>query len=247
MLKEERYDKILEILDEETYTDAQSLSERLYVSMPTIRRDLAELSKRNLIVRSHGGAKKASTEHIVTPLNFRKSQSHAEKKKIARKAAALIADNDIVFIDASTTALHMGDYLSDKNNITVVTNGIPLSIALAEKGIKTYCTGGEIQKSSLGYAGSFAQLLTKSFNYDICFFSCCALTADGKIADTSIEENMMRSAAVQNSKKIVFLCDSSKPGLTAPYNLMNINEVSYIITDAEKVPGLCNKNKLIRV
>lgn len=246
MLKEERYDKILEILEEETYTGAQSLAERLYVSMPTIRRDLSELSKRNLIVRSHGGAKKISTEHIVTPLNFRKSQNHAEKKRISKKATELIGNNDIIFIDASTTAMHMGDYLSGKLGITVVTNGIPLSIALAEKGIKTYCTGGEIQKSSLGYAGSFAQLLVKSFNYDVCFFSCCAISAEGKIVDTSLEENMIRSAAAQNSKKVVFLCDSSKHGLTAPYNLMDINEVSYIITDAQNVPELADSRKLIR-
>lgn len=247
MLKEERYDKILEILEEETYTHAQALSERLYVSMPTIRRDLSELSRRNLIVRSHGGAKKISTEHIVTPLNFRKSQNHAEKKRISKKASELIRDGDIIFIDASTTALHMGDFLDGKSKLTVITNGIPISIALAERGIKTYCTGGEIQKSSLGYAGSFAQLLVKSFNYDICFFSCCALSADGKISDTSLEENMIRSAAAQNSKKTVFLCDSSKHTLSAPYNLMDINEVDYIISDAGEVPGLNDSKKLITV
>ena len=45
MLKEERYDKILQILEEETYVSAEVLSQRLFVSMPTIRRDLAHLQQ----------------------------------------------------------------------------------------------------------------------------------------------------------------------------------------------------------
>ena len=57
MLKEERYDKIIEILEEEKYISVQELSKRLYVSLPTIRRDLTELQKRKLIIRSHAGAK----------------------------------------------------------------------------------------------------------------------------------------------------------------------------------------------
>jgi predicted HTH transcriptional regulator len=46
MLKEERYDKILAILEEEQYISAAKLSKMLYVSLPTIRRDLAELGRR---------------------------------------------------------------------------------------------------------------------------------------------------------------------------------------------------------
>ena len=56
MLKEERYDKILSILEKDGYASAAKLSQMLYVSLPTIRRDLAELSRKNQIIRSHGGA-----------------------------------------------------------------------------------------------------------------------------------------------------------------------------------------------
>ena len=230
MLKEERYDKIIEILNEETYVNAQTLSEKLFVSMPTIRRDLSYLAGKNLIIRSHGGAKKVSTDRIVTPLNYRKTLNSSEKKKIAKKAVELIKDEDIVFIDASTTTLHMGEFLSEKKGITVVTNGIPLSVILAEHGIKTYCTGGEIQKSSLGYAGEFTQLFIKKFNFDFCFFSCYAYGIDGKISDTSLKENLVRMTAINNSKKSVFLCDSSKIGLSAPYNLADANDIDYILT-----------------
>ncbi|MBQ5649113.1 MAG: DeoR/GlpR transcriptional regulator, partial [Clostridia bacterium] len=73
MLIEERYDKILQFLDEEEYVTASELAKKLFVSLPTVRRDLAELARRNQIVRSHGGAKKIHAEHIVSPINFRKT------------------------------------------------------------------------------------------------------------------------------------------------------------------------------
>ena len=115
--------------------------------------------------------------------------------------------------------------------LTVVTNGIPLAVSLSEKGVKTYCTGGEIQQSSLGYAGNFAQMFVGNFNFDICFFSCHALGNDGKIMDTSLEENIIRMTAIKKSKKSAFLCDSSKIGLYAPYNLADKEDIDYIITE----------------
>ena len=231
MLKEERYDKSLEILNEKTYVSAEYLAETLYVSMPTIRRDLSDLHRRNLIIRSHGGAKKLNTQHIVTPLDYRRLQNHTAKRAIAKEAASLTNDGDIIFIDASTTAFNMADFLADKKGITVVTNGIPLAVSLTEKGINVYSTGGTIQKSSLGYAGSFTQNFVSGFNYDICFFSVCALSDDGQICDTSIEENLVRKTAMQNSKKRILLCDKSKFGLCAPYVLAHKNEVDLILTN----------------
>ena len=231
MLKEERYDKILEIIDEENYTSAQRLSRLLFVSLPTVRRDLAELQKRNLILRSHGGAKKINTEHIVMPLDFRKSLNHTEKRKICAEAVKLIKDNDIVFIDASTTAVQIADFITDKKSITVVTNSMPLSITLHKKHIKTYCTGGEIQSHSLGYAGGYAEEFVRNFNFDIAFFSCCGINDNGMIVDASIPETMLRKAAVKCSQKSVFLCDHSKFYQSAPYNVMPLSSVDVIITD----------------
>ena len=171
MLKEERYDKILALLEEEQYISAARLSQTLYVSLPTIRRDLSELQRRKQIIRSHGGAKKIQAEHIVTPLNFRKTVRANEKRALCRAAANLVNDNDIIFIDSSTTTLQMGEFLGEKKGITVITNGIPLATLLVKKGVKTYCTGGEIFETSLAHFGCFAEEFVQRFNIDTFFFS----------------------------------------------------------------------------
>lgn len=248
MLKEERYDKILSILEEEKYISAQKLSEILFVSLPTIRRDLAELDRRNQIIRSHGGAKAIEPEHIVTPLNFRKTVNSLQKRKLCQAAANLANDNEIIFIDASTTTLQMADFLSNKKNITVITNGISLATLLVQKGIKTYCTGGEIFQNSLAHFGSFAEDFIRRFNIDTMFFSCHGVNDNGMLTDPSLPETQIRRVAINQSKKTVFLCDKTKFSLSTPYNLMSIQDVDYIVTDFTKTNEFLDiENKIIIV
>jgi len=249
MLKEERYDKILALLDEEQYISAQRLSQKLFVSLPTVRRDLAELQRRNQIVRSHGGAKKIQGEHTVAPLNFRRTVNALSKRSLCRAAAELVQDNDIIFIDSSTTTLQMADFLGEKKGITVITNGIPLATGLVKKGIKTYCTGGEIFENSLAHFGSFAEDFIQRFNIDTVFFSCHGVNPKGMLTDPSLPETQIRKVAIQQSKKTVFLCDETKFSLSTPYNLVSIQDLDCIITDTEQVyqyviPG---DNKIIIV
>lgn len=235
MLKEERYDKILSILDEEQYISASQLSKKLYVSLPTIRRDLADLSRRNQIIRSHGGAKKVQDLHTVTPLDFRKTLNSAEKRALCKAAAGLVNDNDIIFIDASTTTLQMADFLSEKKEITVITNGIPLAALLVQKGIKTYCTGGEIFANSMAHFGSFAEDFIRHFNLDLIFFSCHGVSEKGMLTDPSLPETQIRKVAIQQAKKSVFLCDETKFSLSTPYNLFSIRSIDCIITNTQEI------------
>ena len=249
MLKEERYDKILEILEEENYISAHKLSKMLYVSLPTIRRDLTELQLRKQIIRSHGGAKKIQNEHIVTPLDFRKTINSVQKRRLCQAASKFVDDNDIVFVDASTTTLQLAEFLSEKKGITVITNGIPLAAALVKKGVKTYCTGGEIFENSLANFGSFAEEFIQKFNIDIFIFSCHGVNEKGILTDPSLPETQIRKTAIAQSKKTVFLCDESKLNLSAPFNLVPIQKIDYIVTNSKKLQELfvLNENNIIVV
>ena len=249
MLKEERYDKILALLEEEQYISAIRLSQMLYVSLPTIRRDLAELQRRNQIVRSHGGAKKIQSAHTVAPLNFRRTVNAVSKRNLCRAAAELVQDNEIIFVDSSTTTLQMADFLGEKKGITVITNGIPLATLLVKKGIKTYCTGGEIFENSMAHFGSFAEDFVRRFNIDTLFFSCHGVNERGLLTDPSLPETQIRKVAIGQSKKTVFLCDETKFSLSTPYNLVPIDTLDCIITDTDKVyryfPGTCNSEIIL--
>ena len=111
MLREERLQAMLRVLNEQEFLTVEALSERLMVSRPTIRRDLADLAQRRLIVRSHGGAMRAPDEKITTPIDFRRSIHARVDSLTSPEAIRLSRNNTGIYLDASTTAAYITEYL----------------------------------------------------------------------------------------------------------------------------------------
>lgn len=238
-MKTERQNNILKILKEKKFATVNYLAEKLYSSAPTIRRDLNELKEKGYIRRSHGGAMIFDGENAPIPIDFRTQKHISEKTEICKKASQLIKENFVIFIDCSTTTLHLADYIPQNKNITVVTNSFLLCAMLNERSITTYCTGGLLVPQSKGFVGKRAEGFIEDFCADICFFSSCAVNDNGKITDYSDLETQLRKTMLKNSRVKVFMCDSSKFLKTSAFNLTDLDSIDYIITDIE----LITKNK----
>ncbi len=230
MLKQERQQQILKILEEKNFASVNLLSKMLYASLPTIRRDLTEMEKNGMIVRNHGGAMRIAEGAYQIPLDFRTGQNTHEKLEMCKKAARLISDGDTIFIDASTSAMFIPDFITAQN-VTVVTNGMPIAMLLCKKGIKTYFAGGEVSQFCMGCVGEFAMNIISSFHFNMAFFSSYGVTEKGMVVDTSLSEVLMRKEAFKNCKKKVFLYTKNKENLSAPYNLIPLDEIDIIISD----------------
>ena len=232
-MKNNRQQQILELLKQEQYLSVNDLSQRLFFSKPTVRRDLAELEKSGLVYRSHGGVSLKSSPNSDAAFDLRNTLHTRQKAEIARKAAAMIQDGDVVFLDASTTALHMAKYLDDKHFITVITNSIQLPALLRNSNIPIYSTGGRLIPNSLAFGGPVAEQSIQHFHIDKFFFSSCALSDDGRILDFSEEETMLRKVLLQHASQSIFLCDSSKLGKNAVFFVANLTDVDTVISDVE--------------
>ena len=75
-MKNERYEKIMNILAERGYASVDRLSKELFVSMPTVRRDLNTMQDLGLVVRSHGGVVQRLSDMDGGPAVFRLSLIH---------------------------------------------------------------------------------------------------------------------------------------------------------------------------
>ena len=107
----EREDKILQILAEKKTIGNQELARLLFISLPTLRRDLEKLESKGLIVRSHGACslnRQIADEKI--PFYYREQRQSAEKHQMARKALRYIKDGDVLMLDASGAGLHKRGY-----------------------------------------------------------------------------------------------------------------------------------------
>ena len=229
MLKDERKNELLQLISQTEYITIDELSSQLYISPSTIRRNLTELEKLGYVKRSHGGVELCDDSRHA-PLQLRAKKNHLAKNQIARQAAQRIKDNSVIFIDGSSSCLHMLPYLSKKKNITVYTNGMELCSLLSETDIPTHCLGGQLLPRSLAFAGEQAIIQAKSLYFDALFFSCGGLTSD-TVTDYSQSECFLRRVLLEQSNEQYLLCDSSKMGKRYPYIICQQNTLTDVITD----------------
>ena len=229
-----RENKYINLLAQKPHS-VKELSEKLFVSEPTVRRDIVFLQKKELLTCKRGIVTlKTNSPDQRIPLFIRHMEHNEEKRIIARKASEHIKDGYVIMLDASTTAFHLLPYLTEFKNILVITNGAKTALESASMGIKTICTGGEIMPESFCYVGTDAESILKKYNADIAFFSCRGLSEDGIATDNSILENSIRRIMIKNSKESYLLCDETKFNNKYLNTLCDIKEITDVITNRAK-------------
>lgn len=228
----DREEQYIRLLSNGSGRTVSELSRILFVSEPTVRRDLIVLKKKELVTCHRGLVTlsvKSPDKRI--PLFIRNSEHTDAKDAIARKALCHIKDGYAIMLDASTTAFHLLPYLADFKNILVITNGVNATLEATNLGIRTICTGGEITLDSHCFVGTDAEHTLSKYNADVAFFSCRGIDDNGLITDNSILENSIRRIMIKHSKKSVLLCDRSKFGHSYLNTLCNVKDLSAVISD----------------
>lgn len=125
MLRVERLEKILEIVDEKGVVTVDELMDRLGASRSTIRRDLEQMDMGGKLKKTHGGAVRMDKPIVAElPLAVRQQMQTGEKARIGKYAADMVQNGDTIAICAGTTTFHMAAGLADKKDVTVLTNDI---------------------------------------------------------------------------------------------------------------------------
>ncbi len=228
MSKSRRSKEILQLVNSKGSISIQELSEKTYASRSTIRRDLEKLEQQGLLRRHHGGAE--SVLSLNPPQIIRRLRNQSEKKAIAAKAAALIAPNSTIFIDASTTVQYMIPHLVGIEGLTVYTNGTDTAISLSKLKIRAICTGGELFAESMAYVGQVAANAVRNIIFDAMFFSSAGFD-ESIISDFSESETVLRRTVLEQSTKRYFLADNTKRGERYTYIVCRTNELDKIICD----------------
>lgn len=226
-----REKQYLDLLANREYT-VRELSEKLFISEPTVRRDIIVLREKDLLICHRGRVKlkpKYADQRI--PLFVRDLEYSEEKKEIAIKAAKHIKDGDVIMLDASTTAYHLLSHIAALKNVLVITNGAKTALEAVSMGIKTILIGGEVTLESYSSVGSDSENMLARYNADVAFFSCWGLTEDGLVTDNSIFENSLRKIMIKNSGKKFLLCDRSKFGKKYLNTLCREDEIDGIISN----------------
>lgn len=244
-MKNDRLTQILAAVNERHAVDIQTLMKLFYASESTIRRDLMTLEKNGLILRAHGKAISNSRQADVST-SFSKRKNIAKRKKacIAKSAVeTCMREGNVVMLDASSTVIETIAHLKKFKDVIVMTSGIETLFYLAQTDLQYYATGGQAYQQSYSFIGQTAIDAVKKLNADVCFVSCHGLSENGYATDTSIFENDVRHAILQQSKRKVLLLDSTKIDKNCYSNLCHVSFFDDVFCDKPLPEAIQNQVK----
>ena len=207
----QRQQQMLKYFQEKKRVSVAELMQLFYLSDMTIRRDLIALEKEGLIERYHGGAVYIHQIGKLLPVEMRKYLNTNEKKKLANIATRFLKNNQLIFIDCSSTTHYIIPYLKKYTDIQVVTNSLKALIELTENGIPVRLCGGEYNHLEMCFLGEDAISYLSKVCVDVAFFSSTGCNKKSKICYTDdIKQTHIFSAIRKNAEKTVLLYTREK-------------------------------------
>lgn len=214
MLKEERFAKILDLVNEQGSVKTTEVSEALDMSLATVRRDFNELDSMNKLVKVFGGASSIKNAQYITKeedMDHKVNKNTREKDLIGRHAAGLIEDYDFVYMDAGTSVEAMIPYIKASGS-TYMTNSISIGRKLSKIGKKVFILPGEFKSGTEALVGASTCEFLNSYNFTLGFFGTNGIHEDVGFTTPDINEAMVKSKAIARCKKAYVLADRSKFG-----------------------------------
>ncbi|MGV8907997.1 MAG: DeoR/GlpR family DNA-binding transcription regulator [Propionicimonas sp.] len=205
-----------------------NLARELKVSEVTIRTDLRNLEERGLLARTHGGAEATGYRNVLE----RQLQHASEKDRIAAAAAELVADNDLIMIEAGTTCAQIVTHLGGRRGVQILTNSnLVMRRARAYPGLTVILTGGTFIRTSESLVGSVALRTIEDFNVRLAFFGTDGFTAGRGLTTGFAEGAEVIRAMKARAAESWLVADSSKYGRAGFVSVMELTALTGVITD----------------
>jgi DeoR/GlpR family transcriptional regulator of sugar metabolism len=239
LFQQERREQIVVQVRETGRVSVADLSEQFGVTQATIRADLDALAAEHLLTRAHGGALALDEERLELSFDFRRRLHVTQKSRIGAVAAAMIQDGEAIVLDASTTALAVATQIKDRRELTILTNGILVALALIDSpDITVVMPGGFVRRDSVSMVGDEGHDFIEHFNFQRGFFGAKGFTLKEGLTDVNSAEVSVKRDLVARARQVVAIVDSSKWGQVGFASFASIDEVNCVITDEEAPSGM---------
>ena len=231
MLAEQRARAILEQIAQHQTVSVTELCQTTGASEATIRRDLNALARQGKLVKIHGGATSLEEEEFLArePDLATKQRYAREKERIARYAASLVGEDDVVYLDTGTTVLHMANYLKDSGAL-FVTSSIDLAGMLSAHERRVYILGGALKPGTVDIVGAGALDALRQYNFTKVFLGTSGVSLSQGFTTPDPEAAALKALAASRAQSVYMLADSSKFGRVTAAAILPLNGAR-IVTD----------------
>ncbi len=228
----DRRTRLLELLAARGRLDVDEAAHALDVSPATIRRDLDELARQQLLQRTRGGAVSAEVAYDL-PLRYKAARAAEEKQRIAAAAAALAEPGMSVGLNGGTTTTEVARELAGRPDLTVVTNAVNIAAELTVRPtIKIVMTGGVARPNSYELIGPLAAATLQELWLDLAILGVDALDAAFGAAAGHEGEAAVNRLMAERSARVVVVADASKLGTRAFARICPIARIATLVTDS---------------
>jgi DeoR/GlpR family transcriptional regulator of sugar metabolism len=230
----QRQEAILAALARQGRVVAAELADLLGVSDDTVRRDLDELAAAGRLRRVRGGALPAAPDNPVR-LDDRRGLHPAEKARIAKRVAALLADETVLSLAGGTTVEAVARELAgDGRARTILTTSVDVAVVLAEAPGEVLLAGGHLEPASRTTVGADALDAVRRVRAGVAVLGVCSLhPAAGLTTNHAGEAEVLRAMAACADRVLVG-AEAAKIGTASAHVVAPAADVDTLVTDSDE-------------
>ena len=228
MRQEDLQRRIVALVRAHGRISAESLAAQLAASRETIRRDLGDLARRGELLKFHGGAAVLESAG-ESAFHARLHENEPQKRAVARRAAALFAPGDSLFIDTGTTTLFLAEELAKQSGLTVITNASAIAQMVSRgEDNEVFLIGGRFSPDASESLGALALEQIDRFRPMHAVITVGAVDGEGA-RDFSLEEAEVARAMIARARKTTIIADTSKIDRPALYPVCPLAAVHRLV------------------
>ncbi|WP_337268333.1 DeoR/GlpR family DNA-binding transcription regulator [Oryzifoliimicrobium ureilyticus] len=245
-MKPDRAQAIRQFLFSNGSSAIAAIAQAVGASIPTLRRDLAELEEMGVVVRTHGGARLADQFEVEVAFEQREAAAILAKRAIGDLAYEMLQPGSSIFLDSGTTVLQLARRIRvNPLPLNVFTNCLPAAQMLIDvEGVKVTLLGGQLRKENSSVVGPLAEEMLERLWFRQLFLGAGAIAEDGAMSSVDENEARLNSVMIARAEQRILLADASKFGQRLTYRVASITDVQTLITDeglspewAERIAG----------
>ncbi|WP_345608749.1 DeoR/GlpR family DNA-binding transcription regulator [Pseudonocardia adelaidensis] len=231
MLPASRHGEILRLVRSSGVVSVEALAENLGVSRSTIRRDLQSLDADGALRRVRGGAGCVLAADDPVPFAQVATVAAGDKEAVARVAAELVGDGEVVLLDIGTTTARLARALRGRR-ITVITSSLAVVDELrSDPVVELLVLGGILRRNYHSLVGLLTEQALREVRAHRLFLGTSGIARDGEVRDSTLVEVPVKRAMIEAAEQTVVVADRGKFPGTGLLTVCGPEEVDVIVTN----------------
>jgi DeoR/GlpR family transcriptional regulator of sugar metabolism len=228
----DRQRAILSAVEAQGTVRVAELARRFQVTEMTIRRDLSELERKELVKRIHGGGMSARGRFYEPTLTLRNTVNIEQKQRIARAAAKLVNEGDTLALDVGSTTYEVARCLTNRRNLTIITPSLPIATLFVNlPDVRLILPGGLVRHGETAMIGELAHRAFEIFHPDKLFLGVGGIDARAALTEYNWDDAQVKQAMIRSAQQTIVVADVNKFNRIATVRVAPFEAVQLLISD----------------